>query len=269
MFRTFYDDSVMNVLSLFRANLIKTILFNFKVFPFRTAICFPVVFYGRCQVLVGGDNCLKINVKPQMGMLVVGRNLSNTYGVPGSHAETTYMNIKGVLELNGYNNTFANGCKIFISKGARLILKRDVLLQNRSKINCCDSIVIGEKVAISWESQLFDNNMHYLIDIHGNIKSNRGKIVIGDFCWIGNRCTIQKGAKLPDCSVVASNSIVNKDFTDQPSGVIAGTPAKLIRTGQRRLLDDKTERFLNKFFRDNPSITTVNIKDFVSPNKEI
>lgn len=250
--------------TLLKSNLIKTVLFNFRAFHFSTAICFPIVFYGRCQVMMSGGKCLKINVKPKFGMLKVGKNHSFTYGAIGGHPEVTYFRINGTLELNGYNNELANGCKVYVWEGGRLILNGNILLQNLSKIHCSNCIVIGQYNQISWESQIFDTNMHYLIDSDGNVKNHKGTIEIGNYCWIGNRCTIQKGTKLPDYSVVASNSIVNKDFTDQPSGIIAGSPAKLIRTGQRRLLDDKTERLLNEFFRDNPSITTVSIKDFVS-----
>lgn len=252
--------------TLLKSNLIKTIVFNFRAFPIKTAICFPVVFYGRCQVFMGRGTQLIINTKPEFKMLEVGMNHSFTYGSVGGHPEVTYFRLNGTLELNGYNNVFANGCKIYIWEKGRLVLNGNILVQNLTKIHCSNSIVIGQFCSVSWESQIFDTNMHYLIDDYGNIRTHKGIIEIGNYCWIGNRCTIQKGTKLPDCSVVASNSMVNKDFTDHPSGIIAGSPARLIKTGQRRLFDKKIEMLFNSYFIDNPSITTVNIKDFVSEN---
>ena len=62
-------------------------------------------------------------------------------------------------------------------------------------------------------------------------------VSIGNFSWIGNRSTIGPGAKLPDYTIVASNSFVNKDF----SSLIGGIPAKLIREGWTRVWDTKRE----------------------------
>lgn len=41
--------------TIFKINLTKTIFYNLKILPIKYAIHFPIVFYGRCQVLIGGD----------------------------------------------------------------------------------------------------------------------------------------------------------------------------------------------------------------------
>ena len=234
-------------------------MFNFRMFPFKTAVHLPVVFYGHCQIVAKG--IVNLNTKPHFGVLKIGENQSLTFGKKGSHHELSYFCLKGVLDINGCNNYFANGCRVYIKKGGRLILKGNLVLQNRCKIHCANQIVIGEYCSISWETQLFDTNMHYMIDLNGDIKNNKGSIIIGDNCWIGNRCTIQKGTVLPDCMVVASYSMVNKDFSIQPFGIVAGSPAKLIKTGSKRIFDYKIERLLDKYFRRNPATTSINISD--------
>lgn len=40
--------------TLLRINITKTIFFNLKLFPIKHAIYFPLVFYGRCQMLMVG-----------------------------------------------------------------------------------------------------------------------------------------------------------------------------------------------------------------------
>lgn len=142
-----------------------------------------------------------------------------------------------------------------------------MLLQNRCKIHCAYYITIGCYSRFSWETQIFDTNMHYLVDENGYVKNNKGDIVIGDYCWVGNRCTIQKGTRLPDYMVVASNSVVNKDFTTKEFGVIAGIPAQYIKGGYKRLLDFRIERMLDKYFYENPSVLKTNISDLVSIEK--
>lgn len=254
--------TLMNLLkTLSRINLIKSIRFNLKVFPFKTALHLPVVFFGRCQVVVAGR--VNLSTEPRFGILQVGENHSLTYGIRGSHSELTYFRLSGVLDLNGCNNIIANGCRIYIKKGGRLSLNGNTILQNRSKIHCAKRIVLGKFCCISWESQVFDTNMHYIIDAKGEVKNNKGTIIVGDYCWIGNRCVIQKGTVLPDYTVVASNSLVNKDFTSQPSGIIAGIPAKLIKIGSKRLFDFETERLLDKFFHENPTTPSVSLSDIL------
>ena len=55
-----------------------------------------------------------------------------------------------------------------------------------------------------------------------------GKVIIGNYCWIGAKAIILKDVVLGDHCVVAAGSVVTKSF---PAGsVIAGVPAKLIRT---------------------------------------
>lgn len=225
--------------TLLRINLTKTVLFNFRMFPIRTAVHLPIVFYGRCQVVTGGK--VQLNIEPSFGLLVIGINHSLTYGIKGSHTDVTYFRISGTLIINGYNNTFANGCKIYIKNGAYLCIGGNVLIQNHSKVHCAKSISIGEHCRISWETQIFDTNMHYLISPDGRIPNNKNSVVIGSNCWIGNRCTIQKGTMLPEFSIVASNSLVNKDFTSQPWGILAGTPAQLISIGVKDYLTIKSK----------------------------
>lgn len=243
--------------TLLKTNVLKTVIFNFKVFPIKTAIHLPILYFGHCQVFMRGK--VELKVKPRFGLLMIGKNRSLSYGPKGYHTDVTYFKLNGVLELRGYNNEFANGCKIYIKKGGRLVLNNDLLLQNRCKIHCANSITIGSNIQVSWESQLFDTNMHYLVDTNGNVRNNKGTIIIEDNCWIGNRCTIQKGTHLPDNTVVASNSMVNKDFSALPAGVIAGSPAKHVKAGVKRIFDYNTERKLDSFFEQNPDIESINI----------
>jgi len=52
-------------------------------------------------------------------------------------------------------------------------------------------------------------------------------ITIGDNCWIGGHATINPGVELGNNVVVASGSVVTKNFPDNV--VIAGNPARVIK----------------------------------------
>jgi acetyltransferase-like isoleucine patch superfamily enzyme len=88
-----------------------------------------------------------------------------------------------------------------------------------------------------------------MIDNH-IVRRCNSPIVIGDYVWIGNRVTINKGSMIPNCSIVASNSLVNKDFSQYGSGILAGCPAKFISSTKRRIFSYNKESLLNDYFRE-------------------
>lgn len=98
-----------------------------------------------------------------------------------------------------------------------------------------------------------DSNYHYMADFNNKIvKRHCAPIVIGSYCWICNSTTVTGGAVIPDKVIVSSNSLVNKDMSDVPEGaVIGGLPAKLLRTGVRRIENKAFEKVLNDYFANN------------------
>jgi acetyltransferase-like isoleucine patch superfamily enzyme len=75
----------------------------------------------------------------------------------------------------------------------------------------------------------------------GSITSLTAPIRIGSNNWIGNRCSIMKGATLPSYTIVAANSLCNKKYDFPEYSLIAGSPAKLIKTGIYRCLDKEED----------------------------
>ena len=132
------------------------------------------------------------------------------------------------------------GCFLHISRGAVLFTGDNVRIGARTKIYCNKEITIGEQVDISWESQVFDTNFHFMKNIDDNtVFLKDGIIRIGSHNWFGNRCNIMKGTITPNNTIVASNSLTNKDYT-QTIGqytLMAGTPAKVMKTNVKRLFE--------------------------------
>lgn len=59
------------------------------------------------------------------------------------------------------------------------------------------------------------------------------------------------GTKIPNNIIVASNSLLNKDYNlqgIQSYSLLGGIPAKFIRGDVFRLRDSDNERFLNNYF---------------------
>ena len=61
------------------------------------------------------------------------------------------------------------------------------------------------------------------------------------------RTTFSKGAVVPSKTIVASNSLVNKDFSNiEPYTLLAGMPASVKATGQKRIFDLDIQRELDE-----------------------
>ena len=79
--------------------------------------------------------------------------------------------------------------------------------------------------------------------INGNVKKRTSPVTLGKNNWIANRVSIMQGCKTNDYLIVASNSLLNKDYTNLPLfSMIGGTPAKLCATNVYRVLDKEEKK---------------------------
>ena len=69
--------------------------------------------------------------------------------------------------------------------------------------------------------------MTHSIDLKNN-RQDTSPIRIGNYAFVGARCTILKGAILPDYSVLGACSLLNKQYNTP--GLYAGNPAKYIKS---------------------------------------
>ncbi len=234
-----------------RANFYKTILINFRLLPLRDAVKLPIVLIGNVKIK-GCRGCVEwINVpKIHVGMLIVGELPDDNHGSFKKY--TTRLKVQGKLVLEDHIHIRGGGSFI-VGEKAIMTIGKDTMLNSFNRIWCTNSIQIGRNIRTSWEVQIFDSNFHYLIDEKGYTRRCEGNVIIGNNVWIGNRCTINKGSVLPDFCVVASGSIVNKDFSEYGEKVtIGGMPAKYLRSGFRRLFNRRIQQEVNTFFHNNP-----------------
>lgn len=90
-------------------------------------------------------------------------------------------------------------------------------------------VKVGQNCQISHNVRMYtstaDPNQDFRIK---KIKPNKeGDIIIGNGVWIGANVFINPGITIGDNSIIGANSVVTKDV--QPSSVVGGVPAKLIR----------------------------------------
>lgn len=92
------------------------------------------------------------------------------------------------------------------------------------------SLVIGKDCMLA-NADIRVSDGHTIYDMKTKKVLNHcpHKMVIGDHCWIGQGCMLTKNANLCDNVIVAAHSVVTKTF-DTPHVIIAGAPAKIIKT---------------------------------------
>ncbi len=216
-------------------NWLVTIYINFRVLPIKQAIHLPIDIYRGIRInSISGQISITSN-KLWRGMIKIGGRGSDMFS-----GRKVILDVQGNVEFSGQTE-IGYGTFVHVSKGAKLTFGNKVRIGALCKIYCDSQIVFGNEVGISWESQIFDTNFHYFEDIYNGRKFEKTKpIKIGSYNWFGNRCNIMKGTITPDWLIVASNSMTNKDYTEYESqyAVLAGSPAKVVKTGVRRVFDN-------------------------------
>lgn len=231
---------------LLRCNLIKTIEFNFKMLSFKQAKKLPILFYGKTNFrsLKG-----KVEIKGPVSTAMIRVGIKDEY--VDTSVGNTIWTINGTIIFNGPLKMW-RGSYIVVAKNAELnIGSQQTKLGSNLKIFCFDHISIGNCVRIAWECQIYDTSFHYLelLNRDNEVRPLSSPVSIGDRVWLGNRSTVSKGAVIPDDTVVASSSMVNKDFSQiEPYTMLAGCPAVVKATGLRRIFDRKTEKELDRKF---------------------
>lgn len=257
-------NHIKNIGLLFRdlskTNLIKTIYMNFHYLPLRQALHFPIYVYGRMEIRHPRTNQGKLVIADQIvrrGVIKIGKRDAYV----NTSAQKTIWTIAGTLKFDiavwfmhgTYLMVAKNGILTFCKGDCRQQEEKPLLwtmIGSNSKIMCFEKVTIEHNVRITWEVQIYDTSFHYVQSLEtGDIGGLTKPIVIKANCWIGNRCTISKGAFLPESSILAGGSLLNKDFSGQERyTMFVGSPAMPKRTGLKRIFDERRQSELDMQF---------------------
>ena len=136
-------------------------------------------------------------------------------------------------DIKGELMTFAHGGSITIGNFS--------FVGDRTKIWSAKKITIGNRVLISHNVNIHDNNSHSLdsqlrhedfiiIKAKGLQKTNdlnEKEIIIGDDVWIGFNSTIMKGVTIGNGAIIGSNTLITKDVP--AFAVCVGNPMRIIK----------------------------------------
>lgn len=200
-----------------------TLLFNFKYFPIRQAIHFPIWVSRRVRIRKLGGNVI-INGDVRFGMIRIGLD---GVGIFDNKRSRSIWQVDGDVVFSG-NCDIGHGCKISVNKRGRIEFGRNFCCTAESSFAVVQRITIGNDCLFSWDVLVMDTDWHEICDGDQNILNPPRPIVIGDNVWVGCRTTILKGVHIADGSIIAAGSIVTKDIIS-PNCVVGKNPLQILR----------------------------------------
>lgn len=230
-------------------NRLFTWYFNMRYLPWHQAKILPIAFYGHPRIVAQERTKTEIlaeRITP--GMIKINK----TNESPCNSGGDIEMVLKGDSVVFRGGAEIGSGGKWVFYGGSKVVFGANILINNAVMIGSCASVEIGDNAVIAHQCQIFDTDFHFLYDVNSNtVKNQCAPIVIGNNVWLANRVSIYKGARLPDYSVVAAHSVVNKDFSQYPKATFfAGVPA--LPTSKRCTLM-KNDSSLFEHFASHPN----------------
>nr|CAI34501.1 putative glycosyl transferase [Streptococcus pneumoniae] len=203
-------------------SLPKIFYINLKCLPLNQAVKLPIYVHFNTRLMIKGDIKI-IDTHLSRFTIILGKDGSNHIS---PHESRLFIYDGGQLIL-GRNILLSSGFNLCIEQGGTVKLGDNVSFNRNSSIFCKKQINIGKNSLFGWNCSLRDNNGHRIYYQDNCIKSEE-VIVIGENCWITADSVILKNSVLPFSTVVATGSLVNKEF-NQSNILIAGRPARIIR----------------------------------------
>jgi maltose O-acetyltransferase len=136
----------------------------------------------------------------------------------------------GQIAIGDYN-AFTQGCWLWPEDtdfaGIRIRIGNSNYFNRNLMIDACGSVEIGDFNMIGPDVYITDSNHQTANGLGpGELPMDKGKVVIGNRCWIGAKAVILKDVDLGDGCVVAAGAVVTRSVA--PGQVVGGVPARPI-----------------------------------------
>lgn len=225
-------------LSYIRGNnisLIKTLIFNFKALPIKSALKLPFIVGKNVEIRNMGTIEVMCDIKT--AMFTIGCKFNSGWETY-KESKTIFYN-KGRIKLYGCWNVYS-GAKICVKENGILSFLGYNNVGCKNKIICYEKIIFEKDASLSWECEVFDTNFHNLKDMYSNkIMKKNAAVKIGEGTFIGNNASIHPGTIIPKGCVICSFSRVQGSFVKNGENLlILGNPAKVVDGGYKMLIKE-------------------------------
>jgi hypothetical protein len=202
---------------------LKTIYFNFKYLEFKQAIRFPVLVSRRVYLeKVSGKIIFECPIRT--GLVEIG---FGNVGIFDKKVSRSIWEVRGTVIFRG-KAFIGHGSKISVGDCATLILGDCFKISAESSIVTVSKIQFGDNCLLSWDILIMDTDFHKIRNEQGAIINKPEPIIFGDKIWVGCRCLILKGSKIPNNCIIGASSFVSKAL-DKENALYSGNPAVCIR----------------------------------------
>ncbi len=202
-------------------DFIVTLYFNFRYLPIKHAVKLPIKIRANMRTnLKRGDIIFCNDSNVHAGMLKLGYN-----GTPfiAQNGESSITIRGGGRMIVGNDVVIGEGMNIYIDSGT-LFLSNDVYCNRNLLIQCENQITVEDGSLIGWGVSIRDTDGHTL---SGNVKKKNSEIVIGKRSWIAADCTVMKGTRISEGSIIGTKSLVLGLQMEEANCLAAGIPAKI------------------------------------------
>jgi acetyltransferase-like isoleucine patch superfamily enzyme len=129
----------------------------------------------------------------------------------------------------GSRNAFTQGCWLWpvdeAYDGCRIRIGNGNYFNRNVMIDACGMVEIGDDNMFGPDIYISDSNHSVEPGISPkSLEMKRGRVKIGNRCWIGAKAVILSNVSLGDGCVVGAGAVVTRDV--RPGAVVAGVPAR-------------------------------------------
>lgn len=207
----------MDFRKLRQVSIAKTVRFNVHYFGLRGLVGLPILVARNYffRTLRGG---VRVEAPKRFGVKL---------GFPGTGTVDQRFRrgcweVEGDVEFAG-SAFFGHGSAVSVGPSGRLRVGDRFSCTATSTFICQESLEIGDRCSVSWDSLVMDSDFHSI-----NGEPANSPVVIGDDVWVGCRATILKGSVIPNGSIVAAGAVLSKRLNEERA-VYGGTNKLLKR----------------------------------------
>ena len=230
-------------------NWSKTLYIYFKMLPFGEALKFTILIWGRCRLNLK-EGKIVFDAPLRRGMLKFGYR----YEV-FSYKEPVELIINGMMTIKG-TVWIGTNVHLCVKKNAQLIMGNDSRIGSCCELTCSKLVEFSDNARIGSYSEITDLKHHYMRQLSDNaVHTINSPVFLGKNNYIGSRVAILPGTKTPNNTTIAFGTICNKDYRSliPEYAVLAGIPAKVVKTNIARIFDIEKEKEIARYFEQTDS----------------
>jgi acetyltransferase-like isoleucine patch superfamily enzyme len=214
---------------------------NYVLDPDLSSSDLRIIITGKIYDLIRGMG-IKLFLGSSKGLIFLGRrckikhkkyiHLGRTI-IIGDNVEINALSKKGIkignnftirrnsiIECTGVIRNLGEGLNV----GNNVGISQNCYIQVRGFVEIGNNVIFGPNVSIFSENHNFSSPKLF---INEQGETRKG-VTIENGVWIGGGCIILDGVTIGMNSIIAANSVVNKNVP--PNSIFGGVPAKFIKT---------------------------------------